>query len=203
MSDSIFLFLFISMVTTVIGAVPLGLVNLSVMDAALKNNSRGAVHIAHGASLVEIFFALVALLAGAKLSPVLQGNQVVHYFIFAVLLISGLFFWFKKNKEKIRTETQKSFGFLKGVLLNIVSIQVLLFWLLAATVLSSKQGLPDKFTEVLFFLTGVWLAKLGVLKGYAFLATKVATHAEKFSANTNRIIGIVLIGVAIVQFVSF
>lgn len=203
MSDSIFLFLFISMAATVIGAIPLGLVNLSVMDAALKNDSRGAVQIAHGASLVEIFFALVALLAGAKLSPVLEGNQVVHYFVFAVLLVSGLLFWFKKNKEKIRTETQKSFGFLKGVLLNIVSIQVLLFWLLAATVLSSKQGLPGTFPEVLFFLSGVWLAKMAVLKSYAFLATKVATHAEKFSANTNRIIGIVLIGVAIVQFVKF
>jgi threonine/homoserine/homoserine lactone efflux protein len=203
MSDSIFLFLFISMAATVIGAVPLGLVNLSVMDAALKNNSRGAVQIAHGASLVEIFFALVALLAGAKLSPLFEGNQVVHYFVFAVLLVSGLLFWFKKNKEKTLKEHRKSLGFLKGALLNIVSIQVLLFWFLAATVLSTKQWLPNSFPEVLFFLTGVWLAKMGVLKGYAFLAKKVATHAEKFSANTNRIIGIVLIGVAIVQFVKF
>lgn len=203
MSDSIFLFLFISMAATVIGAVPLGLVNLSVMDAALKNNSRGAVQIAHGASLVEILFALVALLAGAKLSPLFEGNQVVHYFIFAVLLISGLFFWFKTNKDKTMKEHGSSLGLLKGVLLNIVSIQVLLFWFLAATILSTKQWLPNSFPEVLFFLTGVWLAKMGVLKGYAFLATKVATHAEKFSANTNRIIGIVLIGVAIVQFVKF
>ncbi|MBN2261393.1 MAG: hypothetical protein JW735_00655, partial [Prolixibacteraceae bacterium] len=123
--------------------------------------------------------------------------------VFAVLLVSGLLFWFKKNKEKTLKEHRKSLGFLKGALLNIVSIQVLLFWFLATTVLSTKQWLPNSFPEVLFFLTGVWLAKMAVLKGYAFLATKVATHAEKFSANTNRIIGIVLIGVAIVQFVKF
>ncbi|GET24409.1 LysE family transporter [Prolixibacter sp. NT017] len=196
------LFLLFGALATTIGAVPLGLVNLSVLDLALKNDTRSAIQIAQGASVVEVFFALASLLAGAKLSPFFEGNPVVRYFVFAVLLVSGLFFWFKTNKEKIRKETQKSFGFMKGVLLNIVSIQVLLFWLLAATVLSAKQWLPATFPEVLLFLSGVWLAKMGVLKGYAFLATKVAIHAEKFSANTNRIIGIVLIMVSIIQLIK-
>jgi threonine/homoserine/homoserine lactone efflux protein len=54
MNGSIFLFLFISMAATTIGAVPLGLVNLSVVNAAVENDSRGAIQIAHGASVVEI-----------------------------------------------------------------------------------------------------------------------------------------------------
>jgi uncharacterized protein YjeT (DUF2065 family) len=37
---------------------------------------------------------------------------------------------------------------------------------------------------------------------YSWLAKKVATHAEKFSANTNRIIGIVLMVVAVIQFIN-
>ncbi|MBW6537845.1 MAG: LysE family translocator [Mariniphaga sp.] len=202
MEPNLFLYLFIAMAATAIGAVPLGLVNLSVLDLALKNDTRSATQIAHGASVVEVFFALASLLAGAKLTPFFEGNPVVRYFVFAVLLVAGLFFWFKTNKEKIRKEAQKSYGFLKGALLNIVSIQVLLFWLLAATVLSAKQWLPTTFPEVLLFLSGVWLAKIGVLKGYAFLAKKVATHADKFSANTNRIIGVVLLAVAIVQLIK-
>ena len=203
MNDSIILFFLIAISATVIGAVPLGLVNLSVVDASLRNNSRGAIQIARGASVVEIFFALVALLAGEKLAPLLEGNPAVRYFVFAVLLVSGLFFWFKTNKETTLKEHKSSFGFLKGALLNIVSIQVLLFWFLAATVLSTKQWLPGTFWEVLFFLTGVWLAKMGVLKGYAFLANKVATKTQKISTNVNRIISIILLIVAIVQFVKF
>jgi len=93
-------------------------------------------------------------------------------------------------------------GFLKGALLNIVSIQVLLFWLLTATILSDKQLLPSALPGILFFLAGVWLAKMAVLKGYAFLAQKVAAHAKIFSANTNRIIGVVLLAVAIVQLIK-
>jgi len=193
--------LFIALAATAIGAVPLGLVNLSVMDATLKNDTHGATQIAHGASVVEVFFALSTLLAGAKLSPIFEGNPVVRYFVFAVLLVSGLFFWFKKNIEKPRKEPVKSYGFMKGALLNIVSIPVLMFWLLVATVLSAKQLLPVTFTEILIFLSGVWLAKMGVLKGYAFLSSKVVQHAHKVSSNVNQIIGVVLLMVAIIQLI--
>jgi L-lysine exporter family protein LysE/ArgO len=202
MEPNLLTYLLIALAATTIGAVPLGLVNLSVMDATLKNDSRGAMQIAHGASVVEVFFALAALLAGAKLSPFLVGNPMVRYFVFAVLLASGLFFWFKEKKVKAMSNGQKSTGFSQGIFLNIVSIQVLLFWLLAVAVLSSKQLLPEVFPEVLLFLAGVWLAKMGVLKVYSWLAEKVATHAEKFSANTNRIIGIVLMVVAVIQFIN-
>lgn len=196
------IYLLIAIAATIIGAVPLGLVNLSVVDAALKNDSRSAMQIAHGASVVEIIFALVALLAGAKLSPLFDGNPVVRYFVFTVLVISGLFFWFKKNRVKSNPNSRKSAGFVKGILLNLVSIQVLLFWLLVATVLSAKQFIPSTFSEMLFFIAGVWLTKMAVLKAYAFLAKKVVSRAQKISANINQIIAIVLMAVAIVQFIK-
>ncbi|HDR51484.1 MAG TPA: hypothetical protein ENN90_07680 [Mariniphaga anaerophila] len=192
-------YLLIAIAATIIGAVPFGLVNLSMVNVALKNDSHGAVQIAHGASVVEVIFALAALLTGAKLSPVLEGNPVVRYFVFAVLLGSGLFFWFKKNREKTKPDNRKSSGFFKGIILNLVSIQVLLFWLLAATVLSAKQLIPSVFSEMLFFVAGVWLAKMAVLWAYAFLAKKVVSHAQKISSHINRIIGVVLMVVAVVQ----
>jgi len=76
---------------------------------------------------------------------------------------------------------------------------VLLFWLLAATVLSAKQLIPSVFSEMLFFVAGVWLAKMAVLWAYAFLAKKVVSHAQKISSHINRIIGVVLMVVAVVQ----
>ncbi|MGC9355077.1 MAG: LysE family transporter [Mariniphaga sp.] len=202
MEPNFFIYLLIALAATIIGAVPLGLVNLSVVDTVLKNDSRGAMQIAHGASVVEVLFALSSLLVGAWLSQFFEGNPVVRYFVFAVLLISGLFFWFKTNKEKTRKEHGKSLGFLKGALLNIVSIQVLLFWLLVATVLSAKQLLPSALPGILFFLAGVWLAKMAVLKGYAFLAQKVVSRAHKISANINQIIGVLLMLVAIIQLIK-
>jgi len=50
------------------------------------------------------------------------------------------------------------------------SIQVLLFWLPEAAFLSAKQLLSVSISGILLLLCGVWLEKMGVLKGYAFLA---------------------------------
>ncbi len=202
MDQNSIIYFFTALAATTIGAVPLGLVNLSVVDTALKNGSQKATAIAHGASVVEVIFALSSLVAGAWLSEFFEGNPMVQYIVFAVLLGSGLFFWFKKNKGKLKKEQGKSVGFLKGALLNIVSIQVLLFWLLAATVLSAKQLLPSSLPEILFFLAGVWLAKMAILKIYAFLALRVVSRAHKLSSNINRIIGIVLMTVAVIQLIK-
>jgi L-lysine exporter family protein LysE/ArgO len=167
------LIIFLTAVTaTFIGAVPLGLVNLSVIERSIKNDIRRANQIAYGASVVEILFALIALLIGTKLSPIFEGNTVVRYFVFGVLLVTGLFYLFKKNKEKYQKEQRNSSGFLKGVILNLISIQVFLYWLVVSTVLSAKHLLPISIPEFLLFLTGVGLAKTGVLKGYAFVAQK-------------------------------
>ena len=199
MNDTGVIYFFIALAAATIGAVPLGLVNLSVVDTALKNGSQKATGIAHGASVVEVIFALSSLVAGAWLSEFFKGNPMVRYFVFAVLMGSGLFFWLKKNKGQLKKEQGKSIGFLKGALLNIVSIQVLLSWFLAATVLSAKQLLPSSLPEILFFLSGVWLAKIAILKIYAFLALRVVSRAHKISSNINRIIGIVLTAVAVIQ----
>ncbi|WP_303918696.1 LysE family transporter [Draconibacterium sediminis] len=201
MDYSVLLFLFISMIATVVGAVPLGLVNLSVINLAVKNNLQSASLIAHGASLVETLFAMAALSIGAKLSPLIEDNPVVQYFVFTVLLISGLFFWFNKNQVKTSQGSNGSSSFVKGILLNLVSIQVLLFWLLVSAMLSSKRIFPESVVEMLFFAVGVWLAKMGVLKGYAHIARKLAVRIKKISANVNRIIGAIMFLLAIVQLI--
>jgi L-lysine exporter family protein LysE/ArgO len=198
------LIIFLTAVTaTFIGAVPLGLVNLSVIERSMKNDIRRANQIAYGASVVEILFALIALLIGTKLSPIFEGNTVVRYFVFGVLLVTGLFYLFKKNKGKYQKEQRNSPGFLKGVILNLISIQVFLYWLVVSTVLSAKHLLPISIPEFLLFLTGVGLAKTGVLKGYAFVAQKVANRVQIISDHVNRIIGVVLLAVAVIQFIKF
>ena len=73
---------------------------------------------------------MVALLIGDKLSPLIEDIPVMQYFVFTVLLISELFFCFKIYQVKTNRGCNGSTSFVKGILLNIVSIQVLLFWLL-------------------------------------------------------------------------
>ena len=195
-------YFFIGALACTIGAIPFGLVNLSVVEVTLKINASRAMNIAHGASVVEVLFALASLLAGAWLSRYLNGSVLIKFFIFTILLFFGGCFWFKKNNTSVKSEQKGSKGFFKGMMLNLLSVQVLLFWLLTVTILSAKQLLPSTLIQILLFISGVWLAKMIVLKLYAYLAVKVVSRANALSSNINRIIGAVLVSVSIIQLIK-
>lgn len=195
-------FLFLGAVICTIGAVPFGLVNLSVMDVAINQNVRKSMSIAHGAAIVEILFASTALLAGTVLSGYFNGNILVKYIVLAVLIVSGIYFWFKQYNLTNKGDHESSNGFLKGTLLNLMSIQVLLFWLFAVTFLSVRNLLPSTLIQFSLFISGVWFAKMTVLRAYAILGKKVAEKSQLISRNMNRIIGSILILVAFIQLVK-
>ncbi len=197
------LFLLIGALATTIGAVPFGLVNLSVVDVAINVNIRKSMSVAFGAAIIEILFALTALLAGSLLNNLIEGNSVVKYSVLVVLVFSGVFFWFKKNKVEIKDNKSSSNGFLKGAVLNLISIQVLLFWIIAIAFLSLRNLVPASLLQMVLFVVGVWLAKMAVLWGYAILARKVAEKSALLSAHINRIIGGLLVLAAFFQFMKF
>jgi len=93
------LYFFIALATTIIGAVPFGLVNLSVADTATKTNTRKSMEVASGATLVEVIFALAALLTGASLQNYLSSNHWVNFTVAGVLFGAGLIFWLKKYNK--------------------------------------------------------------------------------------------------------
>jgi threonine/homoserine/homoserine lactone efflux protein len=198
-----FTYLFLGVLVVSIGALPVGLVNLSVVDASINMNIRKSMKIAYGAALVEIVFALIALFMGAILSDYLDKNSWVKLTVSGVLIISSIVFFFRKAKLKNKEIDRLSFGFLKGVFLNLISIQVLLFWLIAVSYLSVRDLFPTTFSQGLLFVVGVWLGKLAVLRVYAVLGKKVAAHSQMLSKNINRIIGSVLMLVALIQLIKW
>lgn len=197
------IYLLIGALICAIGAVPFGLVNLSVMDVAINQNVRKSMSIAHGATIIEILFALIALHAGSILSGYFNHNILMKYTVLAVLIVSGIFFWFKQSKLKNKEESNVSNGFLKGAFLNLISIQVLLFWLFAVTFLSVRNLFPSTLNQFSLFISGVWMGKMAVLRAYAILGKKLAEKFLLISQNMNRIIGLVLIFVAFIQLIKY
>lgn len=202
MLNNSILFLLIGIIATTIGAVPFGLVNLSVVDVAINTNIRKSMSVAFGAAVVEIMFALTALLAGTLFGDILGGNNWIKFGVLTVLLAAGIYFWFKKNGTKSKENIGISNGFLKGALLNLISVQVLLFWMVAVTFLSVHDLIPVSLPQFVLFIVGVWLAKMAVLRGYAILGSKVVEKSQIISQNINRIIGVILVLVAVIQFVK-
>lgn len=203
MYENTLIYLFIGALVCTIGAVPLGLVNLSVVNVAVNTNIRKSMSVAFGAAIIEILFALAALFTGTLLENVLRGNIWFKIIVSGVLFAAGILFWFKKSKGTSQKIKPNSHGFLKGALLNFISIQVLLFWIVAVTFLTVRNILPTSFVQVFLFIIGVWIAKMAVLRIYAIPAKKVITKSQMLSQNINRIMGVMLIIIAFIQFLKF
>jgi len=190
--------LLLGMGATIVGGLPFGLVNLTVLNVTFEKGSREAIKIAHGAALVEVLFGLTALLAGGVLSSYIEGNVIISYSTAAVLIIGGVFFILKKQHSNNSRVTSTS-GFLNGILLNLVSIQVFLFWILAIAFLSSRELLQYDFISILLFVSGIWMGKMAVLWMYMILSNRYISRSRLISKNINTIIGIVLFGLAFFQ----
>jgi threonine/homoserine/homoserine lactone efflux protein len=193
-----FIILLLGMGAAIIGALPFGLVNLTVLNVTFERGNKAAFKIAHGAALVEVVFGITALFAGGLLARYIEGNIIVSYTTAGVLIIGGVFFVLKKQGKSDHRDTDFS-GFIKGILLNLVSIQVFLFWILAIAFLSSRELLQYDLLSILFFVSGIWLGKMAVLWMYMNLSNRILSRSRIISKNINTIIGIVLFGLALVQ----
>jgi L-lysine exporter family protein LysE/ArgO len=196
MPPEVFLFLLFGFVASIIGAVPFGLVNLSILQTAINNGIRATMPISYGASVVEIIYGVIGIFAGSLLFRYIDNNPWFNVFTTLVLLVMGLVFLFKQSHFQFNKNNTYG-GFLYGILLNMLSLQVLAYWILAISIISTFS--PQLFTPVavILFLAGIWIGKMSVLVSYASLGNKIARRSEKISKNINLFIGIVLIGLGV------
>jgi len=192
------IFLFIAIVITIIGALPFGLVNLTVMDIAYQNGNHQAMRVAHGAAWIEVLFGVLAVGAGGFINEYSTDHYLFKHLFLIIPGIIGMVFLVKKKSTHAPASIGQH-GFMKGLLSNLVSVQVLMYWLVAIAYLNSR--LPFNFTllNILLFTMGIWLGKMGVLWTYSYFSHKILSHSNFLAQNINRFIGVILILTVIIQ----
>lgn len=189
---TILIVILIAIIASIIGAVPLGLVNLSVLDTSYRNGTHAAMKISHGASWIEVLYSLIAIFTGTLISKVVEDNVWVQSVFILIPIFIGLVFLFKRANHI--SDTGNYFNsFLKGVLLNLLSVQVLFYWILVLTFINS-YWLPDfDLASLLVFSICVWAGKMFVLWIYAKLSKIILSRVEHLSDKIDKVIGVVLI----------
>lgn len=198
--QSIFIIL-TGITAAIIGALPFGLVNLTVLDTAYRNERKQAMHIAHGAAWIEVLFGLIAISIGNKISAFMNNKSVFYYLILLLPTLVGIILLFRK-KTKNKKHKLSGNNFLKGIFLNLISIQVLLYWLIAVMYINQFHVRVQNLQEIMAFLAGVWIGKMLVLWFYASLSKVVFTKWQFLSSNMNRVIGIILLLSVFIQFLK-
>lgn len=194
--NEIILHFALGFIASITGAMPFGLVNLSVVDSTLNRGERAAFWVSAGATIIEIGFVLLAIFLGSRLAAYMENSPWIEFFILLVLLTAGISFFLRKNKG---SENKKIVmpDFVKGMFLNILSVQVLLYWFVAIAYLQSNAQIVFTLECIVAFTLAVALGKMLTLLFYRLLATKIRSKSSAIARKINHIIGIIMIGLAV------
>lgn len=201
MTNNYLIYFFIGFIVTAIGALPFGLVNLSVLNESINQRSKQALKIAYGASLVEVAYGIIAFFAGSLLMNFISNNPIMKGTAIGLITVTAIFFLLKKEHQ-VKQNELKANDFLKGIILNLLSVQVLIYWIVAITVTLSLYLSRFGSENSWFILVGIWPGKMFVLWLYKKLGERFNNPGNRLSRNMNQIIGGVLLIVAFIQIIK-
>lgn len=199
--DEIIMHFALGFAASIIGAMPFGLVNLSVVDSTLNRGERAAFRVSAGATIIEIVFVLLAIFLGSRLAVYMKNNSWIEFFILMVLLTAGILFLLRK-KSSSKRKTMVLPDFLKGMLLNMLSVQVLLYWFVAVAYLQANNQIIFTSECIAAFAVAAGLGKMFTLLFYRLMAKKIKSKSGAIARRINVIIGIIMVGLAVFQLVK-
>lgn len=204
MEPSPALIFFLSMLASIAGTLPFGPINLSVVNTTINRSWRAAFHFSIAAALIEIPQSFIAIRFNPMVQQLLQHNVWVKSFVVVFFMGIGLVFFCRKPlKEGEKKAKLKNNDFINGLLVSIANPQAIPFWIFILAFLKSAEYLDISDHPPLYFLclflSGVACGKLLTLLFYAFLSQLIVKRAAFVSQWMNKIIGVILMGIGLVQ----
>ncbi|MBX2846546.1 MAG: LysE family transporter [Saprospiraceae bacterium] len=197
------IYFLVGMFFSYIATLPPGAINLNVGETAIRKGVKGAWPVAYGAAFVEFFQTVAAVFLGDLILKHLSDNIYTRGFSILFFLALGSYFFFKKVEEnpQLKPAEQKvatEFG--KGMVLALFNPQALPFWVVSFSFFQAKGWIDLKnYPAMGFFIVGASVGKVYSLMLYAYLGKKITDRMEMIKRFINKIIGTVLISLAIIQ----
>jgi threonine/homoserine/homoserine lactone efflux protein len=185
----------LGIMSSFVGALPLGMLNLTVLQLSLAHRQRQAILFSLGASIIEFLQIFFTFLMMNVLLKIPQLNSILALVSIPILLFLG----YKNLKNSAPTEgselTHKN-AFLQGILLSFANVLVYPFWLLWGN-LFVKNGwlLPDAFSYSVFAF-GASLGTFGAFLAFILLGSVLWRHLQSVQKVTNRLIAFAFFGFA-------
>lgn len=205
---SAFSIFFITLIVSFLGTLPFGPINLSVVDITLRNSIKAGFWFSVAAALVEMGQAIVALYGSSWLNDMMVHSPWVKILGVFIFIILGLAFYFKKSQhteiQTIKTTARDTISyFTKGMAIAFLNPQAIPFWIFVLAFLHSTEFMSisaaSPLSSIVSFLLGAAFGKLGALMLFGIMSQTVLHRATNLRANLNRIIGVILIFIGMVQ----
>ena len=200
MMDGPELYFIVALIACLIGTIPFGPINLTVVKTTVDHNAARGTEVAVAASLIEIVQALIATCFGMIISNFLEANLLIRMAIAAVFILLAIVIFTRKPKPKLQQEgaEEKSF-FMKGLVIAALNPQAVPFWIFALAAISQYFTFEYMGIHLVAFLAGVFVGKLIALYGFVVASAYLKTRLEQSSVLVNRILASVLLFIGVSQ----
>jgi threonine/homoserine/homoserine lactone efflux protein len=195
-------------------SIPVGPVNLSIMNEGAKRGFLFAFMIGMGATVMEVIYCFIAFTGFASFFQKGPVKAAMELFSFVFMLFLGVKFLMAKSvdvpavqlgarahriEERIGQKFHPTSAFMTGMVMVLGNLGVLVFWvILGANFISREWVTPDwpgKMACVggVFFGVGTWFVGLSwvVSLGHGKFSAKTLLRMEHFSGICLLVLGLI------------
>jgi len=194
------LHLMLGLVAGMLVTIPLGPVNLLVINTAVSKSLRPAMVLASAASIMELLKPILAIYFSWLIIRHIESNMYIQLTVVLAFVLIGLYFLLKKNTSIEAGNNRREMPeFMKGVLISFLNIPALPFWIFLVAYCENTVGFDFSISTVGLFLTGVFITRYGTLWLYARLSQCVYERSSLIALWLDRIIAFLFFVLALVQ----
>lgn len=196
--ENIFNLIQLGIASSFVGALPLGMLNLTVLQLSLANRKRQAVAFSLGAVAVEFCQIFTTFLGMNALLKMAYLTDVLAFISIPVLLFLGI----KNLKNKPNTEgpplSEKN-AFYQGVVLSFANVLAYPFWLLWGNVFVQNGWLRPTPTAYAIFASGAGFGTFSAFLAFILLGKVLWKRLHNVQNVTNWLIALAFFGFAFFQ----
>ena len=192
---------FIGFIASFIGSLPIGMLNMTVMEISFSKSLRQGVLFSAGAAFTEFFQAIIAIKFSSWFLENPTIEMMIKLFVIPVLLIFGVIHFRKKLNDSTLKENknEKYSGFSKGMFLSGINPISIPFWVFYAVWFQSMGWISFETVPAVMFVIGITFGTFVCLSLYGKVGQYVFSRIAVLNLWMNKIVGGVFIILALYQ----
>lgn len=176
----LFLTLFLGIVLNMVGYIPPGNINLTVVQITISRGIRQAIYFICAFSTVEILFTFGVMRFVQWLSSEIKIGDIIDVVMIFMFGILGIITW-RSRKEMPKADYSKKDSIRYGMLLGVVNPMQIPYWLFVGTYLISHEWIDIGYVSLTVFSIGSGIGAALALYGFARFAQYIQ---EKFALSS-------------------
>ncbi|MFP5081511.1 LysE family transporter [Pedobacter sp. JCM 36344] len=179
----LFLTLFLGVILNLIGYIPPGNINLTVVQITISRGIKQALYFIVAFASVEIMFTFGVMRFVQWLSSEIQLENIIDVIMILMFGVLGVITW-RSRKEMPKADYSKKDSIRYGLLLGVINPMQIPYWLFVGTYLISHEWIDIGYLSLSVFSVGSGIGAAIALYGFARFAQYVQ---EKFALTSYKV----------------